>query len=326
MRRLLLFALVGSMLSATACGPPEPPLDVGVREYQTDVTLHDAEDPSLDDPLVALLPLFALAPPPYTDEPDAIVSTPGTCRELGADRSSGEVPDTVTEPPAESTYVYGVQDGAAPEAAGSSAAAELTIRGIEPTAETFAYQIVAEQAGSVTRNRYERRDEGLFLTHAETHASDGSRDAFNPVPALQLLPFPTEPGRQWQARGVDPHTGRTVTFDGEVVGRVAVDACGVAIDAWEVRLTSGSIGAGSAVRGQGGDSGSAQADPAADEEPDADTGWHMAFEARMAFAPQHGGLLVRSELNAGAAEGQATTRIMTITSEPGAASRSEVSE
>lgn len=293
MRRARLPVLVALSLLVAACGPPDPPLDVGVRDYQTDVALSDEASSASEDPLAAALSLLGLPPPPYADEDAA---TPSPCEEPAADAPSDSVPGAVDAPPAPAAYASNHQRDGTGDATGvTEAAGEHTVKRVEATPDGFAFQVVAEHRGSTARSRYEVRDDGLYLTNVESHASDDSRASFDPVPDLKVLALPAEVDESWQARGADPHTGREVSFTGEVVGAVHVDVCGAAVPAWDVRLTEGTI------RGQPAD-GEAQAG----DDGGAGDAATVRFEASLAVAAQHGGLPVRSGITASPVDGDAT--------------------
>lgn len=294
MRAALTGAVAALALAAAACAPPDEPLDVGVREYQRDVALAAADGQPDRNAAATVQALFAGAPP--ADNDDAATPTPPPCDEPAGAAEAGEIPDTVAHPPAAATYTYQPPPRADADPTG---AARHTVGGIEDTAAGFAFQVTIERDATVTRTRYERRDDGLYLTHTETAAAD-DRAAFNPLPALRLLALPAEPGQQWQARATDPHTGRIVAFTGEITGAVAVEVCGATVDGWAVQLSDGALGH----------------EPADDEPESGDGEPEATFDGRLVVAPGHGGLIVRTELTVRPADGEPITIDTAVTGEP----------
>lgn len=295
MRAALTGAVAALALSAAACSPPDAPLDVGVREYQRDVALAAADGRPDRDAVATARALFAGVPPADADE-DGATPTPSPCDEPAGAAEAGEVPGTVAHPPAVATYTYQPPPRADHDPAG---VARHTVGGIEDTAAGFAFHVAIERSATVTRTRYERRDDGLYLTHTET-AADDERAAFNPLPALKLLALPAEPGQRWQARATDPHTGRTVAFTGEITEAVAVEVCGATVDGWAVQLSEGAVG-----------------HAPAEDEPESGGGEPEAtFEGRLVVASGHGGLIVRTELAVRPADGEPITIDTAVTGEP----------
>lgn len=297
MRAALTVAVAALALAAAACAPPEEPLDVGVREYQRDVALAAADGQPDRDAAATVQALFAGAPPADADN-DAATPTPPPCDEPAGAAEAGDIPDTVAHPPAGATYTYQPRPQADADPTG---AARHTVGGIEDTAAGFAFHVAIERGAIVTRTRYERRDDGLYLTHTET-AADDDRVAFNPLPALKLLALPAESGQQWQARATDPHTGRTVAFTGETTEAVTVEVCGATVDGWAVQLSDGAVGHEPAD--------AAEEAAAAGEQPEA------TFDGRLVVAPDHGGLIVRTELTVRPADGEPITIDTAVTDEP----------
>jgi len=64
---------------------------------------------------------------------------------------------------------------------------------------------------------------------------------------LKLLQTPATPGTSWQSAATDPVHATTYTFSGQVVKRMLVNACGAAVDTWEVTGTEGATGPSESV-------------------------------------------------------------------------------
>ena len=82
-------------------------------------------------------------------------------------------------------------------------------------------------------------DRGLALQKIERFdAKTGQLVAtFAPSPAVLLLPLPVLPGEQFQGVGVDPRSLQSLTYNGQVIRRQRVDACGDIVDGWFVKGT-----------------------------------------------------------------------------------------
>lgn len=78
-------------------------------------------------------------------------------------------------------------------------------------------------------------ERGITIKSIQTLDSSGKQlDSFNPSSALLLLPLDVHEGEQFQSAAVDPATGQTYDFQGQVKPRQRVDACGTIIDGWPV--------------------------------------------------------------------------------------------
>lgn len=163
----------------------------------------------------------------------------------------------------------------------------------------FMYRVSAELGGTITTTTYEVRiepldqtvspalgaaalqdDRGIYITSVVTQAEDGSASRFAPNPPLLLLPLPNSNGHTFEARGVDPFSGTTMSYNGTVGGTVRVNACGTPLQGLEVLLTDGQILG-----------------------PDV----NVQFEARYVLATQFGGISIQDEFNIAGTESGATS-------------------
>lgn len=93
-------------------------------------------------------------------------------------------------------------------------------------------------------------ERGLVLRSIEPIDLNGNKlpGAFHASPGLLIAPLPIRPSETWSSVAVDPTTQETIQFDGTMVKRDRVDACGEIIEGWAVtgkRTVSTSSGSGS---------------------------------------------------------------------------------
>lgn len=81
-------------------------------------------------------------------------------------------------------------------------------------------------------------ERGLVIKKIETFDTKGNlKSTFAPVTGLLMLPLPVHEGLTFQSAAVDPASGEEASFDGQVLPRQRVDACGDVIEGWEVKGT-----------------------------------------------------------------------------------------
>jgi hypothetical protein len=79
---------------------------------------------------------------------------------------------------------------------------------------------------------------GLVLIAQELYDSNGRlQSSFDPVGGILLLPLAVLPGESWRSTAVDPRSLDSISFEGSVAKRQAVDACGTMLDGWLVQGT-----------------------------------------------------------------------------------------
>jgi hypothetical protein len=103
------------------------------------------------------------------------------------------------------------------------------------TSPLTAYQDAAATDVEVRGGGPER---GVVLKSYEILDRQGSTlSEFVPATGLLLLPLPVRAGEDFTSSAIDTRTGDTVTFQGEVLDRTLVDACGDLVEAWQVTGT-----------------------------------------------------------------------------------------
>jgi hypothetical protein len=81
-------------------------------------------------------------------------------------------------------------------------------------------------------------ERGLVIKRIETYDSKGSlQSTFAPVTGLLMLPLPVQEGLTFESAAVDPATGEEAAFNGQILPRQRVDACGDVIEGYEVKGT-----------------------------------------------------------------------------------------
>jgi hypothetical protein len=79
---------------------------------------------------------------------------------------------------------------------------------------------------------------GVALVSIEDYDGNGNLVAsFAPSTPVLFLPLPVIVGESFNGVGVDPKSGQSMRFDGEVQKRQTVDACGTLVDGWFVKAT-----------------------------------------------------------------------------------------
>lgn len=286
MKRLVAVALL--VLVSSACSGPRTPLEVGVKEIDTDVLIG----PQRPQPVVALPPNTRPGPigfpgfvqPPIDTNPPPSPPPPPVCPAADPLAPIARPAATAaTKPPVARKYSYlnsgtwrlGERSGVFP------ALAVREVAGVEnPAADgDFTFDVVIpDRAGGNTTTTYHvypnqptpaDPDPGLYIEQVVTRVPGEEPETFTPTPSLLLLPFPAATGATWSARGVDPLTQTVQQFDAKIVSRDVVDACGTKLQAWRVEVTAGTT-----------------TSPTAD----------LTFSAKLWIAPQYGGLILKDDV------------------------------
>lgn len=290
--RLAVIALALAVTTTAACGGPERPFELGLKEVPSDLLLGRQTKPPL--PLPAQLPpqVFftdtvggpipqtpTTLPPPVPDPPPP----PPECPSADP-RTPARVPATIdiTRPPAPALYRYyttGFVVGPGGTRHLDPVSTHEVARVLPGATDEFYFDVRVVDAGRVTTTTYHIVPRsslvvppGLYISSVD---SGGAVPAFEPKPELMLLPFPALPGTTFTAAGSDGAT--TVAYDGVVTGTVRVDACGTPVDGIEVRLTNGRATTGREQEG---------------------TFLAEEFTAAYTIATQYGGLSIQDFLSA----------------------------
>lgn len=253
--------LLAFVLAASACAGPRVPLDVGVKEFPTDIILGSQ---TVDAPpeIVAVLqaPIPVPVPPPVAQRgvvsPDP-TPTPEPCPAadpLGNPKR--ELRGVRTLPPKAAGYEFGltgkVKAGATELPLPPVLSRKIANVAKEPSGIftfdvdggffTTTYRVVPQGAGG---------EAGVFMTK-QTFKTTPPR-TFTPTPSIKLLPFPVENGASWDVVGTDVSTQTSWIIHGTVGvfgpdpndpegpqilnPTIRVDACGEWLEGWAVRIT-----------------------------------------------------------------------------------------
>lgn len=78
-------------------------------------------------------------------------------------------------------------------------------------------------------------ERGLVIKKIEVYDASGNvRSTFAPITGLLMLPLPVQQGLNFQSVAIDPATGEEATFNGTVLPRQDIDACGDIVEGWKV--------------------------------------------------------------------------------------------
>jgi hypothetical protein len=308
------------LLVMSACAGPRVPIDVGMRDFPTDIligTQGDAVEPApveiIDDPLP--LPVATVRGVRFVTDPAGPTPPPPACPEadptdvgaLGAElqRNVHRRPLAATHPYADGWNDLGGLAVAKPPTVQRSiravrdAPGGFTYEFVTPGAVTT-YRVVPEAAGT--------QEAGIYLMR---QVLDDGDVVFDPMPDVKLLPFPPENGTEWDSIGTDAGTGWTMILhgrigtevpdpndpDGTVLSpTVRIDACGTLIDAWAAHIS-----------GPGGQGGARIIGP----------GINVEFTAFYGWASQYGTFPVIDETNISAPMEQRTRAIIAAEPEVG---------
>jgi hypothetical protein len=93
-------------------------------------------------------------------------------------------------------------------------------------------QNVSELNVSVTAGDFER---GLTIKAIDTFDATGTlTGSFRPITGLLVLPLPVVPGERFASVAIDADTLQVAQYQGQVVKRDRIDACGEFIEGWQV--------------------------------------------------------------------------------------------
>jgi hypothetical protein len=274
--RRLIALLVVLVALASACAGPRRPLEVGVREFPTNVLFGSRETPPPPPPASNPNPGFPVLVPPL---PPPIGQPPVPGSPLGRFCPQAHpfaapryiAANRATSPPVAATYAFR-NDGTFENIEGGQStkgtfpdSSTRTIHEEERSSDqSYSFTITEDLGTRTTTIRYRVVPEsaladqtGVFITQIITETDSGASEAFTPQPSLKLLQFPAENGAQWDSVGTDPLRQTTMSFharigrevpDGDdpddapdLVPKIRVDACGVVIDAWYVDVTAGQV-------------------------------------------------------------------------------------
>lgn len=275
-RRMTMAGGVVAVALLSGCGPSGG-LDVGLRQEGVPVFFGVTPRPAPTVPpqpaqaeLVPNFPAPLVAPPPTRAAPIVIPTfTPAnpcpTPSPLTYPRLAAAT--TATQVPAAATYTFRyrgtntIDPGAADQQVRTLPASgthRIVDHGAPASDGHYSFDVVEDYDGATTTITYlvepnsnaapvttsGTTQAGLYL-QAMTTARDNRTDSFTPQPPVELMPFPANPGTQFQSAGVDPLTQTAMEEDspgGQVGGRESVPACGNVVDSWHVEINGRFVG------------------------------------------------------------------------------------
>ena len=297
---------VALALVLTGCGEA-PTRPIGVREYPADIALGEQEriPPPTVPPAADLAPAFPgfLAPPaprdldvaPSPATTSTTVAVPITTTTTVAlpacpdpdplavptDEAQGFVP----APPAAESIPFRVGGTTTVDDVTTPLAAEAIHRigATTPFGDaTFRYDVEISEGdrGTVTTYQVDQRSasnvvDGVSIVQIRT-TDEIATDAFTPSAPIRILPLPPVKGLRFSSSGADPLHATSITIFGQVVDKTRVNACGIPLEAWLVRVgPDPQTGQPSAIRG-----------PTK----------NVVITGTYAIAPQFGGLVISDAL------------------------------
>ena len=267
--RVSALLLVVSM-AAGACGP-DVPLEVGVRDYSTDIVYgSQRQPPPLPPPVPAAnpepgFPGFIVPPPPIvvTQQPGSepaprpVPPPPAAAcpTDDPLDFPRQPATRTVSGPPAAGVYLFrqqGTVSIAGQPAQALPAESSREVRNVVPAANNeVTYDVVIESLGDVTTSSYAARQstgdpslDGVFLTRVVTRRANGGVDEFTPTRGVRIIAVPAGPAASWNDVGTDPLRATSMVVQGQVTDKGRVNACGTPLDSWTVKVTGRLLGPG----------------------------------------------------------------------------------
>lgn len=263
--RFLGLVAVMALIEA-ACAGPGVPLEVGMKEYPTDVILGaQVQPPALPPVSNPSITTFAFVPPPVViGRPLVVTPVPAACPSAHPFTApKHEARNRAINPPVPGTYVFrnkGTYEYSklTPPKGSLPTQSTRTIKDVKKDTDDptrYSFTVVEDLGGAVTTTTFHviptatiEGDQGIYITQMTTKLQDGSSDVFAPRPEIKIMGFPAEPGASWTSSG----TSTTGSGDSEALkGRVGldipgqptqlqakarVDACGEPLDALYVLI------------------------------------------------------------------------------------------
>ncbi|HZQ28372.1 MAG TPA: hypothetical protein VFA94_11800 [Acidimicrobiales bacterium] len=255
MRRSLLMTLAALALTASGCGP-KPSLQVGLKDYNTDIVFGAKKRPPTPPPL----PVFDLTPSfPGFIQPPVPITLPATvpttttttapplkpeCPQADVLQIPPPAETVITKAPTAGLYPYRQtrQDGPGAQPtpvaggqvrqvtnvhtdAGGNLAWDVVIAGADGSTTTTSYAVVKATGNNGA--------DGLYMTRVSMLVpGDPTPKTFTPVDGLRIFPMPADSGVTWRSAATDPLTGRAQSLTGVIQERRRVDACGIVVEGW----------------------------------------------------------------------------------------------
>lgn len=269
-RRLV--SLTAALVVCASCAPRDP-IQLGMKEYSTDIVFGRQSPPPPPPPPIAAaepapgFPSFIVPPPPAA--PAGATASPSTTSASRRSRPAAppcppddpfvfpEEPATpgVLRPPSAGPYVFR-QKGEVTVSGTTTPLPAASIRRIGDVVGTppgdVRYDVTIESLGDTTTTTYQVRQstrdpsiDGVFITRVVTRRASGKVDEFAPVNGVRIISLPAAPGATWNDVGTDPARATSMVVQGTVeAGKARVNACGTPLDAWAVKVSGRLLGPG----------------------------------------------------------------------------------
>jgi hypothetical protein len=147
-------------------------------------------------------------------------------KELGASTNTKAVPGSAAEDGVVFSY-----ETVQPDANGNVVVTTWQV-------DTSASQATVNQGLNTPVVNQGAPERGLVIKRIDVFDTQGNkRSSFAPLTGLLVLPLPVQQGLQFQSVAIDPSSGEEATFNGQVLPRQRVDACGEELEGWQVKGT-----------------------------------------------------------------------------------------
>ena len=245
-------------LMVAGCGPTVP-LELAMRQQQVDVKFSGP----LPSPSPATAPLAYTLPPPLNLSPALTVPPatrpPASCPAL-AELAVPKDPATsgrIANPPPNGSYAmrsggtYSLGPvNATPTTKGSLSPVLTNLRSDSPhpgsNSLDGAYQDYLVFLAHDFQNYWafdlrlannNQAAPGIEIVSMGWKDAVRGNFAFFPTVPMQFIKTPLAVGDSWNSAGVDPNNQTSVQISGSVPAKVTVNACGVALDAYQVHIS-----------------------------------------------------------------------------------------
>lgn len=268
-------ALVACLaVGLAACAGPRTPLEVGVKEFPTDVLYGKRAEAPPPPPAFNPNPGFpiliqppprvssSVSPPPSPSPLPCPTAHPFAAPKYEA-RSRGRAAPLAANYPFRNKGSF-ENTGASKSSGTFPPQTKRTVTKVQKASDgSFTFQIEEDLLDRFTTTSYRvvpdsplSDQAGVFITQIVTRFRAGGSDSFTPATAIRLLAFPAASGTEWDSIGTDPLTQMTMRFHARigidvpnpehpdqpgVLAKARVDACGVVLDAWYVQIKDGQI-------------------------------------------------------------------------------------
>ena len=254
-----LVPIAAGLLILTACGPTKEalvsmksvPVPILLRAQPTATPSAQATPVSIQAPVVPVGGGVAIVPAPViVPTPGGTPSAPGAaCPDLSPLAvPAREATASIATKAVEGRFGFrnaGTLNGKAVGAAVRAvSAANASSQG--PT-QTFTFTVTEQLGSLVTRSTYQAlyaSASTVVTGELDLLSVEDNRNykvSFQP-PGLRILQTPADVGVNWRSAANDAASATTYTLDGTINKRVLVNACGSAVDSWNVTGSLTAVG------------------------------------------------------------------------------------